>query len=514
MSSRTRRPDSLIFPWLRAAVTGSAIYLGMTALGVSPAIAPLVLAVVGGALSLLVGELGVLTAVTALSLPLIATAPVLGVGFFVIGLASARYFGTIDGRGFMVIAVAVAAAFFGPVWASVALAGLVLGASRGAVVAAAACVLVQALGIALGVDAVGVIHAGGGSPLIDSELMPASLLAVSWFSDSLRTIDAAMVNRTVSAFTSASQPWILLTQPLLWAAGAVIAGSAAKQARRRGRLLESLLGVTASVGLLYAGSYLLSLSAGTELSPADLAQTGLLSAALAAIAVVLQDRLFLVEARTSQTPVSICSDDADVDELLRLISTTEEKLASQHTATRTVMITDMKAFSTMTEEEGSLLSAKAIQRQRDLLLPIIQRHGGAGKSTGGDGLIAAFEDPGSALLAASEIQRALTIQNDLRPSERALCVRIGVASGEVILDRNGRPFIGAAINLAARVMGLADGGQCYTTAEVARAAKGQVATRSLGHFDLKNIAEQTEVAELLWNVDGGIRGDHEQETGA
>ena len=291
MSSRTRRKDSLLFPWLRAAVTGLAIYLGLTALGVGPALAPFVLAIVGGAMSLLVGELGVLTAVTALSLPLIATTPVLGIAFFVIGIASARYFGTADGRGFVLIAVSVTAAFLGPVWAAVALAGLVLGASRGAVVAAAACVVIQALGIALGVDAIGVVHAGGGRPLIDPELMPSSLLAVSWVSDSLSTIDAAMVNRTVDAFASARQPWILISQPLLWAAGAVVAGSAAQQARRRGRLLESLLGVTASVGLLYAGSHLLLMSAGSGPSPAGLATTGLVSAALAAVAAVLHDQI-------------------------------------------------------------------------------------------------------------------------------------------------------------------------------------------------------------------------------
>ena len=107
------------------------------------------------------------------------------------------------------------------------------------------------------------------------------------------------------------------------------------------------------------------------------------------------------------------------------------------------MITDMKSFSRMTEEDGSVATAKAIQRHRDLLLPIIQRHNGCGKSTGGDGLVAAFESAADALLAAAEMQRALATHNAAHPDEREIWVRIGLASGEVVLDKGGRPFIGA-----------------------------------------------------------------------
>ena len=128
------------------------------------------------------------------------------------------------------------------------------------------------------------------------------------------------------------------------------------------------------------------------------------------------------------------------------------------------MITDMKSFSRMTEEDGSVATAKAIQRHRDLLLPIIQRHNGSGKSTGGDGLVSAFESRADALLAAVEMQRALRAHNAAHPDEREIWVRMGIASGEVVLDKGGRPFIGAGLNLAARVMNLADGGQVFSTA--------------------------------------------------
>ena len=194
------------------------------------------------------------------------------------------------------------------------------------------------------------------------------------------------------------------------------------------------------------------------------------------------------------------AEDADVDELLRLIATAEDKLASQHTSQRIVLITDMKSFSRMTEEDGSVASAKAIQRHRDLLVPIVTRNRGCGKSTGGDGVVAAFESPTDAVRAAAEGQRALAEFNAAHPNERELWVRMGIAEGEVVLDNGGRPFIGSALNIAARVMNLADGGQILATGNVVSSVSAEgVRTHSFGEFDLKNIARPVEVSEVLWD---------------
>jgi len=204
-------------------------------------------------------------------------------------------------------------------------------------------------------------------------------------------------------------------------------------------------------------------------------------------------------------PTSMAAEDADVDELLRLVATAEEKLATQHTTNKVVMITDMKSFARITEEDGSIVTAKAIQQHRDLLLPVIETHKGHGKSTGGDGLVAAFDEPADALGAAIEMLRALDEHNRTHPGGREMVVRIGVARGEVVLDKGGRPFIGAALNLAARVMNLADGGQAFATADVTHKAGKGFAVHSHGAFELKNIASPVEVVELLWHEEQTAR---------
>jgi class 3 adenylate cyclase len=79
-------------------------------------------------------------------------------------------------------------------------------------------------------------------------------------------------------------------------------------------------------------------------------------------------------------------------------------------------------------------------------------------------------------------------------------VRIGIASGEVVLDTAGCPFLGAALNLAARVMDLADGGRIMMAGDVAEHASSAASTSLYAHgeFKLKNIAEAVPVVELLW----------------
>ena len=194
-----------------------------------------------------------------------------------------------------------------------------------------------------------------------------------------------------------------------------------------------------------------------------------------------------------------CHEDADVDELLRLIAGAEDELTSKHTTKAVVMITDMKSFSKMTEEDGSVTSAKQIQRHRDLLLPLINSYGGKGKSTGGDGLVAAFGSASDAMHAAVTMQRTLDEYNTGHDGEREMVIRIGIADGEIVLDRGGRPFIGNALNLAARVMDLGDGGQAFTTKPVVEAAKASdIATHRHGAVELKNIAEPVEAIEILW----------------
>jgi class 3 adenylate cyclase len=295
---------------------------------------------------------------------------------------------------------------------------------------------------------------------------------------------------------------MLIAQPLAWAAGAAAAGMVRAEGRRRENFALNLAAV-ATGSLIAALGTVLALSIAAVPVPWTALVFALVGSVVFALAfIAVWELVFPLEQNVPTIlarRMTMSSEDADVDELLRLIATAEDKLASQHTTNKVVMITDMKSFSTMTEEDGSVATAKAIQRHRDLLIPIINACAGSGKSTGGDGLVAAFETAASALTAAAAMQHALVEHNVGHPGEREIWVRMGLASGEVVCDNGGRPFIGAALNLAARVMNLADGGQVFASGDVAAAAESVGLTAySFGEFELKNIARPVQIAEILW----------------
>jgi class 3 adenylate cyclase len=488
-----------LLEWARAAFVVLATYLGLAGLHFGPTWGISALALAAGALTLASVDLGILAAILALSLPLLSVSPVSGILFIALGLVGLRYLGSSDGAPFLIIAASIVGAFFGPAWAVAAMAGYMLGAARGSLIAAIGCLAVQATGIALGRAEVGVIATGGAAPLVDVSRVPENLFALSWIGPAFRTLDAESVRVFYDTLSGVSSPGALLAQPLLWAAAAAVAGALGSSIRSAGRRSLAPLSVVAGVAVPAFGSVMLRPFLALPGNAESVAMAFATSAAVALAAAYLWDGLFPVVVPPPVTTTTMNSEDADVDELLRLIATAEDKVANQYTTVKTVMITDMKSFSKMTEEDGSAVTAKAVQRHRDLLLPIIERHKGHGKSTGGDGLIAAFDDAATAVTSAVEMQQVLAEHTRTHPHEREMTVRIGIAYGEVVLDRGGRPFIGAALNIAARIMNLADGGQAFTTATVVGRAGLKIPTHSHGTFELKNIDKPVEVIELLWH---------------
>lgn len=502
MPQVTKRRNAEILRWLRAVTFTVLTGWALTSMSFGPGAAALGIALIIGVIALFAPGIAVLVSIVAMGIPLLAANLLTGALFLVVGFAAVQYLGQDNGRAFIAIAGTFLAARFGAMWAVLAVAGYVMGASEGAVIAILACLALEAAGLVTGVASMGLVHAGGTTPAVVSfDDAPANLLTFSWLKASIDGLD---VNALLRVLTDAPAKSLLVIQPVTWAIGAAVAGLLKRPADDKRRKVFGLIAAAASV-VTFAAISFFSLRAFAPDAP----QAGALVSAAAislvgAVAFVAAwEWLFPPLARRTvqaTRPGTMSTEDADVDELLRLIATAEDQLTSKHTSTRVVMITDMKSFSKMTEEDGSVLSAKAIQRHRDLLLPVIERHGGSGKSTGGDGLVAAFEKHADAVSAAAEMQRLLAEYNATHSSERDIIVRIGIAEGEVVLDKSGRPFIGNALNLAARVMNLADGGQVFLIGSVATASgePDGVVFASHGAFQLKNIAEPVEVVEALW----------------
>ncbi|MDP2181586.1 MAG: adenylate/guanylate cyclase domain-containing protein [Actinomycetota bacterium] len=497
---RTLKSNAQVLRWTRAIAFATTTGWALSAMQFRPTAGGYALAVATGVVSLLSPGIAVLVALVALSLPVLAADFLLGAAFLVIGFASVGYLGQDNGRVFLLIMLAFMCASGGPVWAPAIVAGYVFGASEGAVAALLAVLALQAAGLVAGRETIGIVSTGGPLEPLVSFAGDTNLLAFGWIPGAVGAVEPGAL---LGGFSGIRGVALLAVQPVLWGLGAAVAGLVKRPADSKRRLLFGLVAAVAGVGTLAITSMLaLSMFAPNPPDYGSLGAAAGLSLIVALVAIGTWELLFPPTTKPQEgtvQPGSLSAEDADVDELLRLIATAEDQLTAKHTVQATVMITDMKSFSKMTEEEGSVASAKNIQRHRDLLLPVITSHHGKGKSTGGDGLVASFDSPTDAMYAAVAMQQTLDEHNRTHEGERDIVIRVGMADGEVVLDKGGRPFIGNALNLAARVMNLADGGQIYVARSVISiSSAANIETHSHGEFELKNIAGPVEVIEVLW----------------
>lgn len=495
MARSNTRKNQAVARYLAAAMLAVVTWAALRAMPFYPPWLQLALAVAIGAIAAVSASTSSLLFVIVLSLPVIAADFVTGVVFLLAGLLVTQYLSAGRAGGFLLAVLGIAAIPVHAEWAVVALAGYLLGRRKGALTAVTISVTAMAAGIALGTPVIGSLATGGSAPgFVAFAAAPEGALGFGWLVPALRAADPGAVVRGLGAI---DRPALLLSQVGLWALAGVIGGLTQ---RPRARAL-AFAGPAGAVLLLALGSLGLGIAFGGPVPAATFATTAAVSLplALAAAAVALfvfPEQPVLATAVTTQHPAS---EPRDVDDLLRTIASAEDELAARHKTQAVVLITDMKSFAAMTEELGSVESAKIVQRHRDLLLPIIAVNGGTGTATGGDGLVAAFASAAAAVAAAGAMQRALDGYTGSDRSPHELSVRIGIASGEVVLDTAGCPFLGAALNLAARVMDLADGGRVMMSGEVADAFGGpQTDLYAHGEFKLKNIAEPVPVVELLW----------------
>jgi class 3 adenylate cyclase len=465
-----------------------------------------------------------------IALPLLHANALLGAFMLVLGFAGLKLLSDHNGAWFFVLALSTVAAKLRAAWAIPVLAGFYLGGVEGFVAGLGACLLLEILMILLGpsaVDAFGMVgpKAAKGLPLYVPPAKIPQMTDFSWIAPRLLSTQGLLRTIRVLAATFRDNP-ALIAQPAAWGAVGVIGGLSMKGS------FKKVAGV--AVALVIA-LFALMVGIASAMGPKPLpARQYVFAAAMGALLLVPWTGVALAMAKRKYgketaapaaqapaaaplTPEAIAAAAAaaavaapaaqvtaqreqDVVGLLRTIAEAQDVIKEKFTQTATVLLTDMKEFSKMTHEQGSVPSAATVQRYRDLLEPVIETHKGQGKPTGGDGMLAAFNSPDDAIDAAVDMQRALNEYNTAHPQANQILIRIGLDTGEVVFDKESNPFIGDALNVASRVMNLADAGQVFISKDTMEAAQraAQLTWHYHGTRKLRGISEDVTIYEILW----------------
>ncbi len=123
----------------------------------------------------------------------------------------------------------------------------------------------------------------------------------------------------------------------------------------------------------------------------------------------------------------------------------------------TIVVTDVVGSTALQAARGDVEGYALIEACDARVRAHVAAHGGRVVKSLGDGVMAAFGSPRGAVACALEIQRELAL-DAVRSPELAVGVRIGVHTGEVLLDQNGDLY-GIAVSGATRVCACGDAGE-------------------------------------------------------
>lgn len=168
---------------------------------------------------------------------------------------------------------------------------------------------------------------------------------------------------------------------------------------------------------------------------------------------------------------------------------------SAPSGTLTFLFTDLEGSTPLWAAAPDAMNL-AVEQHDAMIRSLVEQHSGYVFTTAGDSFAVAFSRSDDALRCAVEIQRAAGVAR--WPEGAELRIRIGLHSGEAH-ERDG-DYFGPPINKAARIMGIAAGGQVVASAAV-RAVLGdsvrdELSLSDLGRHELKGFDAQESIFQV------------------
>jgi adenylate cyclase len=159
---------------------------------------------------------------------------------------------------------------------------------------------------------------------------------------------------------------------------------------------------------------------------------------------------------------------------------------------------DVAGYTRLTETDVEGTHGRLIAIMNCIVAPALAETGGRMVKRTGDGALIEFASVTLAVRAAMQIQRATDAQENGRPTEQRIRLRIGINLGDIIVERSHDDIYGDGVNIAARLEGLARPGDIILSdAAVQTVDRTGYKFVDLGLQRLKNIARPVRAYRLI-----------------
>src|SRR6202140_3622637 len=162
-----------------------------------------------------------------------------------------------------------------------------------------------------------------------------------------------------------------------------------------------------------------------------------------------------------------------------------------------ILVADVVGYSRLTGADEDRTLARLRGLRSDLIDPAIAAHHGRVVKRTGDGVLIGVRSVVDAGRCGMEGQNGMAARNTGVAPDRRIEFRIGIHLGDVVEESDG-DLMGAGVNIAARLEGIAKPGTIYLSEEAYWQIKARLdlAIIDLGKQSLKNIAEPVRVYSL------------------
>jgi len=163
---------------------------------------------------------------------------------------------------------------------------------------------------------------------------------------------------------------------------------------------------------------------------------------------------------------------------------------------RTVLFTDVVNSTTLTQSLGDHAALVILGVHDTIVRDALSALGGREIKHTGDGIMASFISPASAVRCAIQIQRELDKHAKASP-QRALKVRVGAAAGEPVEQHN--DLFGSTVQLASRLCAHAQPEQILVSNAIAELCLGKgLLFEDLGEVTLKGFGSPVRAHAAAW----------------
>ncbi len=166
------------------------------------------------------------------------------------------------------------------------------------------------------------------------------------------------------------------------------------------------------------------------------------------------------------------------------------------------MFVDVSGSTKMYDQLGDEVAKQIVDKCLDQLQVVTEAHGGIVIKKIGDELMCRFDSVESAISAARISQSEISMLH--AHGNTRISIRTGIHYGEVIEDDD--DIFGDAVNIAARMAGIAKGGQVITTAATIKDLPPELSTqvRQIDITKVKGKQDKLAVYEVIWEQESTV----------